>query len=290
MLLFDARRALLTGPHPPGSSRLCRLRGSTTGSPRVTPSCLASRTRAVWQTDPSRRCQGCSHPAWRLPGRAALSLSRAAATAQRWALSPHPVTQRPVTHALISMNLARPRPPMAAGRAHRRQVVQQRGEQRRVVRVGGGQQDRQRDPAGLGGEVELAAGLAAVGGVCAGVASPFAARRLTESTLTRDQSRRPASPSASSRTRLSRSNTPARVHSVKRRQTVEALPQPSSRAGSSCQGVEVRAMNTTAAKQARSGILRPGPPLDRAVAVGAGAQRGARTRRRRDGRQELAYG
>jgi hypothetical protein len=27
MLLFGARRALLTGPHPPGSSRLCRLRG-----------------------------------------------------------------------------------------------------------------------------------------------------------------------------------------------------------------------------------------------------------------------
>src|SRR6266545_2238881 len=27
MLLIDARRALLTGPHPPGSSRLCRLRG-----------------------------------------------------------------------------------------------------------------------------------------------------------------------------------------------------------------------------------------------------------------------
>src|SRR5215207_5037409 len=27
MLLFGARRALLTGPDPPGSSRLCRLRG-----------------------------------------------------------------------------------------------------------------------------------------------------------------------------------------------------------------------------------------------------------------------
>ena len=27
MLLFGARRALLTGPYPPGSSRLCRLRG-----------------------------------------------------------------------------------------------------------------------------------------------------------------------------------------------------------------------------------------------------------------------
>lgn len=173
------------------------------------------------------------------------------------------------------MDLARPRPSMAAGRAHRGQVIQQRGEQRRVVRVGGGQQDGKGDPEVVGGEVELAAGLAAVGGVCAGVAPPFVAHRLTESTLTRDQSRWPASPSASSRTRLSRSNTPARVHSVKRRQAVEALPQPSSRAGSSCQGVEVRAMNTTAAKQARSGILRPGPPLDRG---GGGGSRGS-TRR-----------
>jgi hypothetical protein len=71
---------------------------------------------------------------------------------------------------------------------------------------------------------------------------------------------------------------------VKRRQTVEALPQPSSRAGSSCQGVEVRATNTTAAKQARSGILRPGPPLDRG---GGGGSRGS-TRRQNSSETRLS--
>jgi hypothetical protein len=31
------------------------------------PSCLVCRTRAVWQYRPVPPCQGCSHPAWRLP-------------------------------------------------------------------------------------------------------------------------------------------------------------------------------------------------------------------------------
>jgi hypothetical protein len=83
------RPALLAGPGPSGSA------------------------------DPSRRCQGCSHPPCRLPGRAALSFSRAAATAQRWVFSPHPVTQRLVAHALIAMHLARPAPTPPAGHADR---------------------------------------------------------------------------------------------------------------------------------------------------------------------------
>jgi hypothetical protein len=48
--LASARRALLTGPHPPGSSRLAAFGGSTTGSLVVAPSCLACRTRPVWQS------------------------------------------------------------------------------------------------------------------------------------------------------------------------------------------------------------------------------------------------
>jgi hypothetical protein len=83
------RPALLAGPGPSGSA------------------------------DPSRRCQGCSHPAWRLPGRATLSFNRAAATAQRWVLSPHPVTQRLVAHPLSPWSLAgrlRGRPGRPCGR------------------------------------------------------------------------------------------------------------------------------------------------------------------------------
>ena len=39
--------------------------------------------RPSGSADPSRRCQGCSHPPLRLQGQAALSFSRVAATAQR---------------------------------------------------------------------------------------------------------------------------------------------------------------------------------------------------------------
>ena len=96
------RPALLAGPGPSGSA------------------------------DPSRRCQGCSHPAWRLPGRAALSFSRAAATAQRWVLSPHPVTQRRVAHAVVRVDpggSGTPPPPTACDRRH---VVQDRLQHRGV--------------------------------------------------------------------------------------------------------------------------------------------------------------
>src|SRR5829696_6744256 len=44
------------------------------------------------------------------------------------------------------------------------------------------------------------------------------------------------------------------------RQQVAGEPQPSSRAGSSRHGVEVRAMNTIAARQARSEMVRCRPP------------------------------
>src|SRR5829696_5842163 len=80
------------------------------------------------------------------------------------------------------------------------------------------------------------------------------------STLARDQSSRPCSPSRSKTARWSASNTPASAHSFSRRQQVAGEPQPSSRAGSSRQGVEVRAMYTIAAKQLRSEMVRCRPP------------------------------
>jgi hypothetical protein len=80
------------------------------------------------------------------------------------------------------------------------------------------------------------------------------------STLARDQSTWPRSPSRSRTRRWSWSNTPALAHSVSRRQQVAGEPQPSSRAGSSRHGVEVRAMYTIAAKQLRSGTTRRRPP------------------------------
>jgi len=139
------RPALLAGPGPSGSA------------------------------DPSRRCQGCSHPAWRLPGRAALSFSRAAATAQRWVPSPHPVTQRLVAHGLVGMDLGWPAPPTPGGHADRREVVQHGLEHGRVVCIGRAQDGRQRQPAALAGQMQLGPGLAPIDRICAGQVPPLTA-------------------------------------------------------------------------------------------------------------------
>jgi hypothetical protein len=89
---------------------------------------------------------------------------------------------------------------------------------------------------------------------------PRLARTLMVSTAARTQSSRPCSPRRSKTCKWSRSKTPALAHSVRRRQQVAGEPQPSSRAGSSRHGVEVRAMYTIAAKQARSEMVRCRPP------------------------------
>ena len=150
----------------------------------------------------------------------------------------------------------------AGGRAHRWEVVQQRLQYQAVVEVGPGHQHRQRQPAALNRQVQLGAALGPVDRVCA-TWSPLVARRLKESTLTRDQSSPPAAPSSSSSTSWSRSNTPAWAHSAKRRQQVVTLPQPNSPTDSSAQGVEVRAMKMIAAMQGRSGTVRGTPPRAR---------------------------
>jgi hypothetical protein len=115
--------------------------------------------------------------------------------------------------------------------------------------------------------VALAAVLCSVGRVWAGVAPLLTARRLTLSTLMRDRSIRPASPSSSSRTRVCRSNTPARVQAANRRSAVAALPQPSSRAGSSSQGV------TGAGHEHHGGEAGPVGDGAAAAAVSAGWRR-----------------
>src|SRR5215216_898839 len=142
-------------------------------------------------TDPSRRCQGCSHPAWRLPGRAALSFNRAAATAQWWVLSPHPVTQRLVAHALVAVQLGGPlpgsaRPPTRS--PDRWHGVHHGFQQHRVVGVGRRQPDGQGDAATVCQQVVLGPGLAAVCRVRAGQLAPRLTRTLVESRLARDQS------------------------------------------------------------------------------------------------------
>jgi hypothetical protein len=129
----------------------------------------------------------------------------------------------------------------ARRRTDRRDVIEDRLEHGGVVDVGGGDGRGQRQPTTVADQVELAPGLATIDGICAHLVPPRLARTLMVSTLARDQSSRPCSPSRSRTSRCKASNTPAFAHSVRRRQQVAGEPQPSSRAGSSRHGVEVRA-------------------------------------------------
>ena len=75
-------RALLTGPHPPGSGPARRLRSVTAGSSR-TPSRLACRTRTVWQCRPVPALSGLLPPSRASPRSGCPQLRRPAATGQR---------------------------------------------------------------------------------------------------------------------------------------------------------------------------------------------------------------
>jgi hypothetical protein len=77
---------------------------------------------------------------------------------------------------------------------------------------------------------------------------------------------------------------PVWAHSSSRRQQVDADPQPSSLAGRSLQGVEVRAMHTSAAAQLRSGTRRGTSPRGRA---GAGGRRGVDALPERVGKESI---
>src|SRR5215216_3957838 len=105
-----------------------------------------------------------------------------------------------------------------------------------VGHVGGGHHRGQRQPTTVADQVEPAPRLATIDWICAHLVPPRLARTLMVSTLARDQSSRPCSPSRSKTTSWSWSNTLAWAHSVKRRQQVAGEPQPSSRAGSSRRG------------------------------------------------------
>src|SRR6266511_4546076 len=75
-------RALLTGPHPPGSGPARRLRSVNAGSSR-TPSRLACRTRPVWQCRPVPALSGLLPPLRASPRSGCPQLRRPAATGRR---------------------------------------------------------------------------------------------------------------------------------------------------------------------------------------------------------------
>ena len=81
---------------------------------------------------------------------------------------------------------------------HRRDRVHQRFQQQCVVGVGRGQGDRHRQPASVGQQVLRRAGVASVNRVRTGQRAPLFAGTAMLSTLARDQSIEPSSPSQSS--------------------------------------------------------------------------------------------
>src|SRR5215207_10192689 len=86
-------------------------------------------------------------------------------------------------------------------RPDRRNVGHDGLEHGGAVEVGRGHHDAQRHPAIVADQVELASRLATIDGICAHVVPPRLARTLMVSTLARDQSTWPCSPSWSKTTR-----------------------------------------------------------------------------------------
>jgi len=89
--IICGQRALLSGPHPPGWSRLPPLEGSSTGSLALHLSVSLAGPGSSGGVDPSRRCRGCFPPFPVLPGSGCPLLQRPAATDRRRVLSTHPV-------------------------------------------------------------------------------------------------------------------------------------------------------------------------------------------------------
>lgn len=117
--------------------------------------------------------------------------------------------------------------------------VDERDQLGDVVAVPAGERDGQRDPARVGDQVMLGAGLAPVDRARPGVVPSLSTRRWVESTRAADRSSSPAARSSASKRSCSCCQTPASCHSVNRRQHVE--PEAPNRAvGSRFQPMPVR--------------------------------------------------
>ena len=127
-----------------------------------------------------------------------------------------------------------------------------------VVAVAGRDREGERDPGRIDEEVVFAAGTASVDRARPRLGAPFFACTWLESAIARDHSSSPAARNRASKSACSRSQTPARCHSSRRRQQVTPEPNPSS-AGSCCQAIPVCRTNKIPCSANRSSKrLRPG--------------------------------
>mgnify|MGYP003617906766 FL=1 len=168
--------------------------------------------------------------------------------------------------ALVGMQLVRPAPRPTATATHRWQGIDQLLEHHRVMPVGARDAEDQRDALAVRDDVALAAELAPVRRVGAGVLAPRGLATLAASMLARLKSSLPAPRNSSSNNRCRRCQTPAACQSRRRRQQVMPLPKPSSW-GSSSQGMPVRSTKRMPFRTISS-LTRGRPPLDEATTTG----------------------
>ncbi len=168
--------------------------------------------------------------------------------------------------ALVGMQLVRPASGPTATAAHRRQGIDQLLEHHRVMPIGWRDAEDQRDAMAVRDDVALAAELAPVRRVGAGVLAPRGLATLAASMLARLKSNLSAPRSSSSNSRCRRCHTPAACQSRRRRQQVMPLPKPSSW-GSCSQGIPVRSTNRMPFR-AISSLTRGRPPLVEAMNTG----------------------
>ncbi len=141
--------------------------------------------------------------------------------------------------------------------SNRRDRVNQRHQLRHVMRIGTGQDDRERDTFLFGNDVVLAAELTPVNGTWSRFFPANIARTEELSTMARAKSIWPRSRSSASSASCTRCQTPACCHWTSRRQHAVPDPQPIS-CGSIFHGMPERKTKTMPVNIARSSVgLRP---------------------------------
>ncbi len=190
------------------------------------------------------------------PPMPAQSRLRFDARARDAVLDPPAATRRPalaIVVPLSSMQLGGPAPRAAAPPGlQRRDRVEHRLEQHRVVDVGRRHRTGERDALGIRNNMLLRARVAFLRRVLPGRTAPLWAGRLRESTTARLQAICSAAAKRSSRTRCNRCQTPRRCHALRRRQQVTPLPQPIS-CGTYAPGIPVWSTKRMPVNAARFG-------------------------------------
>jgi hypothetical protein len=181
------------------------------------------------------------------------------------ALEVFPATR--IVIAFVRVQLVRQAPGPATSARNRGQRIDQLLEDHRVMPVGAGDTEHQRDALPVRDEVALTAELATVRRVGAGVRAPRGLGTVDPSTLARLRSSWPAPRSSARSIRCRRCQTPAACQSRSLRQHVMPLPKPSSW-GRSSQAMPVRSTKRTPLS-ARSSSSLGRPPLSDGLTSGS---------------------